>query len=107
MAAETADAAVSADLPAPGEMVTVRWPNGPHDFEMEYERVDGHGVWPGWVFMTGGVESPESSAFLQKQWKEPGYKHRTSRTLHVRPVGDGTWELLPMDCGPQPPGGPP
>jgi hypothetical protein len=73
-----------ADLPKRGERVTIRWPNGPYDFEIEY--IGLNEAMPraaeGWYWVRGLVVKPE------------GVRHRTAQTFMVQPV-DGGYALLP------------
>lgn len=73
------------ELPKRGERVTVRWPGGPYDFEVEFERLDEAmpGAADGWLWLRGVVVSPE------------GRQQRMARTFYVQPDGDG-YALLPM-----------
>lgn len=72
------------DLPKQGELVTIRWPDGPYDFEIEFGAVvdDDYQHEPGWMFFSGSQTKPEG----------PG--HRCWRILYVHQV-DGHWSLLP------------
>jgi hypothetical protein len=72
-------------LPKRGERVTVRWPGGPYDFEVEYERLDdtAPAAADGWYWLRGVVVSPEDQ------------QNRMARTFYVQPVDDG-YALLPM-----------
>jgi hypothetical protein len=74
-----------AELPKRGERVTVRWPGGPFDFEVEFERLDEvmPGAESGWLWLRGVQVSPE------------GRQRGVARTFYVRPDGDG-YALLPM-----------
>lgn len=65
-----------------GDRVTVRWPNGPHDFVLKFDSIRPEGQ-DGWVLVTGLVVEPQ------------GPKHRAMRSFYVRPDGDG-YALLPM-----------
>lgn len=69
-----------------GERVTVRWPGGPYDFEVEFhyaEPVHAPG-WEDWLVLHGVVVSPE------------GPQHRTFRAFYVHPVEaeERTYALL-------------
>lgn len=75
------------DLPKRGERVTIRWPGGPYDFEIEYLGLDE--TMPraddGWYWLHGLVVKPEE------------YLRRPAQTFMVHPV-DGeerTYALLP------------
>lgn len=75
-------------LHEPGERITVRWPNGPHDFVILFEyaepvRAEG---FEGWLVIHGLCVEPE------------GPQHRTMRHFYVHPVEgeERTYALLPM-----------
>lgn len=72
------------ELPKRGERVTVRWPGGPYDFEVEYiglneamPRAD-----DGWYWMRGLVVKPDD------------HRGRMAQTFYVQPVDDG-YALMP------------
>jgi hypothetical protein len=71
-------------LPKRGERVTIRWPGGPYDFEIEYLGLND--AMPeaedGWYWLRGLVVEPE------------GHRHRMAQTFYVQPDGDG-YALLP------------
>ena len=71
----------TAELPAKGEKITIRWPGGPYDFEMIFEREDAPPPHPGWHFLHGLVVSPDT--WWPKMW---------SPMVHLV---DGEWSLLP------------
>lgn len=72
------------DLP---ERVVVRWPGGPHDFELEPQPFT---AWlkpdrkPGWYLVTGWVVKPE------------GAEHRTMRSFYAERVGPTEFVMIPM-----------
>lgn len=69
-------------LPARGERVTIVWPNGPYDFEIQFERVKTDvPAAPGWVTLYGLVVQPADG---QHGWQ----------SFYVHLV-DGQWSLLP------------
>lgn len=76
-----------AELHKRGERVTVRWPGGPYDFEIEYiglneamPRAD-----EGWYWVRGLVVKPED------------HQHRMAQTFMVQPVKgeERTYALMP------------
>jgi len=72
-------------LHKPGELIDIRWPGGPHDFQIEFEyaeelKVEG---WEDWIVLHGLVVKPASTQF------------RTSRAFYAKPVGERTYEVLP------------
>lgn len=77
--------------PKPGDRIQIRWPNGPRNFEMHFERLDEvmptpH---PGWFWLHGSV----GSEYLER-W---GATFHEYRTLYARFVSDGVYEMVP--CG--------
>lgn len=76
-------------LPKPGERVHIRWPNGPYDFDMIFQREDTQMPAPaaGWVWLRGEV------------FYSAGVEYRDVRTLYVKPTPEG-YEMLPMGGGP-------
>jgi hypothetical protein len=70
-------------LPRDGETVTIRWPDGPHDFVMRflYEDRKMCGTPPGWTFLHGQIVEPDS-------W------HKRCWSFMVHLV-DGEWTMLP------------
>jgi hypothetical protein len=79
-------------LPIKGELVSVRWPGGPHDFVLQFDHVNtsipNPPGWEHWVTLVG-VANPGG-------WSR----------FYVQPVEPGVWTLLPKDCGPLPDGPP-
>lgn len=52
---------MSAGLPQRGETITIRWPGGPFDFVMKFEREqESRPPWPGWHFLYGQIIKPEN-----------------------------------------------
>jgi hypothetical protein len=75
--------------PEPGDTITIRWPGGPHDFQMEFVRFDEPPCpphEPGWVYLHGIVGETRTQHITSKDY----------RTLYARPVGPGLlYEMLP------------
>lgn len=71
-------------LPERGERVTIRWPNGPYDFVIEFERLDHEmpQAPDGWLWMRGYVVEPV------------GPRYQGWQTFYVQPVGDD-YALMP------------
>lgn len=67
-----------------GERVTVRWPGGPYDFVLEYQRAEPVSMsgWDDWFMIHGFCVEPV------------GVQHQTMRQFYVHPVDDG-YALLP------------
>lgn len=82
------------NLPELGERVTILWPNGPRDFEMEFVSASdgrgGPGSREGWTWMTGLVDLPAND---DDRWGLG--PSQMKRTFYVTHVGDRTWTLLP------------
>jgi hypothetical protein len=74
---------MTARLPERGELVTIRWPGGPHDIVIKFDCVPSG--WPapakGWVWLRGQVKEPRMPA----PWVQ---------VFHVQPI-DGGYELMP------------
>lgn len=72
------------ELPKRGERVTIRWPGGPYDFEIEYIDLDDGmpRADDGWYWLRGLVVKPED------------HRQRMARTFYVTPV-EGGYALLP------------
>lgn len=87
--AERLAAALAAHLPAAGERFTIRWPDGPYDFVMEfaYEDLRMAGAPDGWTYLHGAIVEPES-------W----YRQPWSLMVHwVDGEDGGAWTMLPKD----------
>jgi len=69
---------------AVGRRLTIRWPGGPHDFQIEYYD-DGPGVQPppspGHQYIRGVVVKPYDG---------------TMRTFYVQPIGDDEYSLMKL-----------
>lgn len=74
--------AMASELPAAGEHITIRWPGGPHDFEMVFEREGDPCPFPGWRYLYGVIVLPQ-------RW----HPRRWSPMAHLV---DGEWSMLPM-----------
>ncbi|MEU4237919.1 hypothetical protein [Actinoplanes sp. NPDC026619] len=75
-------------LHARRERVTIRWPDGPYDFVVEFDHAEPGGMsgWDDWLIIHGLCVEPE------------GPQHRTMRSFFVHPV-EGGYALLPMKKG--------
>jgi len=75
-------------IPKRGQHITIRWPNGPHDFEMEFLHLE----WPcgphepGWLWLHGIVG--------KEDWAHLTYDR--TQTLYARPTDEpGVYETIP------------
>lgn len=71
-------------LHKPGELITIRWPNGPHDFKIQFEYANDDMQfegWEGWVTLYGVVGAPGG--------------HQTLRGFYCHPIGDREYEMIP------------
>lgn len=79
---------MTAGVPEPGDVITIRWPDGPYDFTMVFEcleeTIGPHE--PGWLWLHGCVGETKGKYFTNKDW----------RTLYARPVeGEpGVYEMV-------------
>lgn len=87
---ERVAANIAAHLPAEGELFTIRWPDGPHDFVMEFigEDFKMAGAPQGWTYLHGRIREPEE--WHGRPW---------SFMVHWVDAGDGAgvWTMLPMN----------
>jgi len=69
----------------PGELVTIRWPEGQHDFVIEFGRVSAPELagWEDWVILHGVVVEPDDP------------RHRAFRGFCPRQIGDREFTMLP------------
>lgn len=71
-----------------GDVITIRWPGGPHDFVMTFECLDEtiapHA--PGWLWLFGSVGETEIKhlPFKVKDW----------RRIYARKVEPGVYEMV-------------
>jgi hypothetical protein len=72
---------LAGELPKEGDRITIRWPGGPHDFTMIFEREGDPCPYPGWHFLHGVIVEPTN-------W----YPRVWSPMVHLV---DGEWSLLP------------
>lgn len=72
-------------LPERDERVLIRWPGGPYDFLIRFDRAARPELqgWEDWVILYGLVVQPDG----------PG--HRAYRGFFVKPSEAGGYELLP------------
>lgn len=64
------------------ERVTIFWPNGPHDFVIEFHRAEPASMRDGWLYVRGLVVEPNTP------------QQRTTRDFFVHPV-EGGYALVP------------
>ncbi|NMO52044.1 hypothetical protein HH310_12655 [Actinoplanes sp. TBRC 11911] len=72
---------MSTQPPRPGDLVPIKWPDGLHDFVIEYiGEPTGYGAaQPGWTWLRGVVVEPEG-------------QHRNARSFYVQLV-DGEYQM--------------
>jgi len=70
-------------LHRPDERITIRWPGGPHDYVIEFEKAEPLDAIRGWLYLYGLVVQPSAPQF------------RTRRGFYCRPVGDREYTMLP------------
>lgn len=77
-----------------GELIDIRWPNGPYNFRIRFDYADEVTApgWEDWVVLHGFVVEPK------------GPRHQTSRSFYAKPVVDAKgnpdgYEMLPMQVG--------
>jgi hypothetical protein len=71
-------------LPKKGERITIRWPGGPYDFVMIFDKVA-----PGWG------SGPDGYEFLRGLIVEPPSEWPDYRVLYARPTGQpGEYTLV-------------
>lgn len=73
--------AMASELPQPGERIAIRWPGGPHDFELVFALEGDPCPYPGWHFLYGKVVSPEN--WHPRLWAP------------MAKLVDGEWTMVP------------
>lgn len=76
-----------------GEHITVFWPGGPYDFDVEYGWTETIGApgWEDWIVIHG-VATPADGP------RKDDPRLRADRSFYVKPV-DGGYTLLPVKAG--------
>lgn len=80
--------AAPTEPPKRGDHIVIIWPGGPHNFRMEFDKLDASmpPPPPGWLWLHGKVgETKLRFDLVVNDW----------RTLYARPVADGVYEMVP------------
>lgn len=75
-------------VPHRGERLVIRWPGGPHDFEMVFLHLDDTMPGPhepGWLWLYGKVGESRLGDLTVSDYS----------TLYARPVSPGLYEMVP------------
>lgn len=74
-------------LHRPGELITIRWPGGLHDFKIQFQYADEVSApgWESWVVLHGQVVEPEEA------------QYQRYHGFYCHPIGDREYAMIPYN----------